>query len=163
RAVRNLAGEVAPGDIGRGGGQAVGQVTELGLAGRVAEQQAERIGVGGRAANKRRDGVLVEVVAAGAVLEPVTGTLENGPVEVGLGIEVPVQQHPGDAGLGGHVVEAGSGESGAGEGPGRGVQDLLRPLGPTQPADRHRSSSPTSWLAATAHVVLLVHTEVYNN
>ncbi len=66
----------------------------------------------GSHADQRGDGLLVEFVVADAFLEPVAGPLEDGLVHVGLGIEVPVQEHAGDASLSGDVVEADGGESG---------------------------------------------------
>jgi len=65
----------------------------------------------GSHADQRGDGLLVEFVVADAFLEPVAGPLEDGLVQVGLGIEVPVQEHAG-ASLSGDVVEADGGESG---------------------------------------------------
>ena len=60
-------------------------------------------------------------------------------VQVGLGVEVPVQDHPGDPGLGGDVVQARRGEPGAGERLRRRGQDLLAPLRARQPPYRRRA------------------------
>jgi hypothetical protein len=68
-AVGDLRGEVAPGDGDRGGGQDVHPASELRFAGGVAEQQPEPVRVRGGRAEQSRDGLLVEVVAADAVLE----------------------------------------------------------------------------------------------
>ena len=80
---------------------------------------------------------------------------------------MPVQQRAGDAGLGGDVVEAGGGEPGAGEGAGGGVEDLLAPLGPAQPAHRLARTPCTHWrpaplLFTEEYTYSLVYTEVYN-
>ena len=55
-------------------------------------------------------------------------------VRVGLGVEVPVEEHPGDAGLGGDVIQARRREAAAGECLGGGGEDLLPPLGAGQAA-----------------------------
>jgi hypothetical protein len=49
-------------------------------------------------------------------------------VQVGLGVEVPVEDRPGDAGLGGDVVQARRREATAGERLGGGGEDLLPAL-----------------------------------
>jgi hypothetical protein len=55
--------------------------------------------------------------------------VEDGPVEVGLGVEVAVEDHAADLRLGRHVVEAGGGEACVGEGGGGGGEDLFPPFG----------------------------------
>jgi hypothetical protein len=74
--------------------------------------------------------------AADALPEPPAGAVEDGPVHVGLGVEVSVEQDPGDAGFGRDVVQPGGGEPGARECAGGGVEDLSAPVGPAKPAYR---------------------------
>ena len=59
-------------------------------------------------------------------------------VQVGLGVEVPVEDHPGDAGLDGDVVQARRREPAARERLGRGGEDLLPALRAGQAAQRLR-------------------------
>src|SRR6266700_592538 len=90
-----------------------------------------------------------QAMTASVVRTGISGAVQDRPVQVSLGLEVPVEDHPGDPGFGRHVVQAGRGEPGAGEGAGGGGEDLLAPLGPAQPAGRlgctrctHRRPAP---------------------
>ena len=118
-------GQVAAGGIGRDGRPGVDDVTELRLSGSVAEQEPESVGVSAGGADEGRDRFFSEVIATDGVLQPGAGSVEHGSVQVGFGLEVPVQEHLAHARFGGEVVEAGRGEAGAGEGAGRGLEYLL--------------------------------------
>jgi len=133
----------------------------------VAEQQPEPAGVGGGRADQRRDGLVAVVAGADRLGQRGAGAVQDGPVQVGLGLEVPVEDYPGDPGLGRDVVQAGRGEPGAGEGAGGSGEDLLAPLGPAQPARRlgctrctHRRPAPL--LFTREYTYSLVYAEVYN-
>ena len=118
-------GQVAAGGIGRDGRVGVDDVTELRLSGSVAEQEPESVGVSAGGADESRDRAFSEIIATDCVSQPGAGGVEHGSVQVGLGIEVPVQEHLAHARFGGEVVEAGRGKAGAGEGAGRGFEDLI--------------------------------------
>jgi len=116
---------------------------ELRLAQRVLEQQPEP----GRGLDRR-----VEQAIDAGVGEPADRFLNVGlqagahpvqdcPVQVGLGVEMPVQQHPGDAGLRGDVIQARGRETAARERLGRRRQDLLPALRAAQAAHRLRLPS----------------------
>jgi hypothetical protein len=118
-------GQVAAGGIGRDGRVGVDDVTELRLSGGVAEQEPEPVGVSAGGADEGRDRSFSEVIATDGVSQPGAGSVEHGSVQVGFGLEVPVQEHLAHTRFGGDVVEAGRGETAAGEGAGRGVEHLL--------------------------------------
>jgi hypothetical protein len=118
-------GDVAAGGIGRDGRVGVDDVTELRLSGGVAEQQPESVRVSAGGAHEGRDRAFSEVIATDGVSQPGASGVEHGSVQVGFGLEVPVQEHLAHARFGGDVVEAGRGEAAAGEGAGGGLEDLL--------------------------------------
>ena len=118
-------GQVAAGGLGRDRRVGVDDVPELGLSGGVAKQEPEPVGVSAGRPDEGGDRAVPEVTAADGVSQPGARGVEHGSVQVGFGLEVPVQEHLAHACFGGQVVEAGRGEAGAGEGAGRGLEDLL--------------------------------------
>jgi hypothetical protein len=104
-------------DVGDLGAEPVGLPLELRLPGGMQKQQPEPGWFGRGGGEQPVDAGLGEFadllaeVGGQQGLHPVQDRL----VQVGLGLEVPVQDHPRDARLGGDVVQAGVGESGAGE------------------------------------------------
>jgi hypothetical protein len=64
--------------------------------------------------------------------------IQDGLIEVGLGVEVPVEEHPGDAGLPGDVIQARGRETAPRERFGRRRKDLLSALRAAQSPYRLR-------------------------
>jgi hypothetical protein len=129
--------ECGGGDVGA---ELLDALLELRLAQGVLEQQPEP----GRGFHRRFE----KAVDAG-VGEPAHGlrhvgieadahAVKDGLVQVGLRVEVPVEDHPGDAGLGGDVLQARRREAAAGKGFGGGAEDLFPSLSARQAADRLR-------------------------
>src|SRR5262249_890470 len=83
--------------------------------------------------------------------QPLAGSIERRAVQVGLRLEVPVEDDPADSGFGSNVVQAGSGEPVAGERLGGGSKNLLTALGPAQPSARCRGCLFAGGLAVGSH------------
>jgi hypothetical protein len=145
-----LRGPAGPGrvvdDLGdlqvRGGGdvgaELLGDGFELELPGGVHEQQPEPVRVGARCLDEPVDtGVGESAHRLGHMIaEDGAEPVEHCLVQVGLGVEVPVEDDAGDARLGGDVVEASRREAVAGERRGGRREDLLPALSARQAPDR---------------------------
>ena len=118
-------GQGAARGIGRDGRPGIDDITELGFSGGVAEQEPEPVGVSAGGADEGRDRSFSEVIATDGISQPGAGSVEHGSVQVGFGLEVPVQEHLAHTRFGGDVVEAGRGETVAGKRAGRGLEHLL--------------------------------------
>src|SRR4029453_14072546 len=111
--------------------------------------------------------------------QPPNRAVQHRPVQVGLGLEVPVQQDPADAGRRGDVIQAGGRDPGRGEGLGGGGQQLLAAPGPAKPPHRGGRHGlgrglvggwPGGWHASVPMLVLLtqeyttpkVNSKIYN-
>jgi hypothetical protein len=115
-------------DGGHVGAELVHGLAELGFAGGVVEQQPEPGRIGGGGLQQPGDAGLGELIAAGGGDQPAAGAVQDGLVQVGLGVEVPVEDGPADAGFGGDVIEVGRGEPGPGERAGGRGDDLFPAL-----------------------------------
>ena len=127
------APELGEGAVGHGGAELVHLVAELGFPGRVLEQESKAVGVLGSDVDQGGEGVVAEVAGAAGLREAGADAVEDLAVEVGFGVEVPVEDDPADPGFGGDIAEAGGVEPGAGEGGGGGVEDLAAPVVAPQP------------------------------
>lgn len=103
------------------------------LAGRVHEEEAEPVGELPRHDEQgleRRTAVEGDLAVGGPLLDEAFGHLvQDLSVQVALGVEVPVDDQLGDAGLLGHVVDGGRGEAAAAERRRCRTKDLRAPLG----------------------------------
>src|SRR5258708_19620277 len=87
---RDLFGESAISDLGRGRPDAVNHVAELRLSRSMTEQQSEPVRIGCGGADEQRNTVLVEVVGAHPLGESSAGTLHHSPVDASLATQMPV-------------------------------------------------------------------------
>ncbi len=92
--------ELTLGDCHHGRAEPVHVFPELGLPGGVMEQEPEPGWVGGGGAEEGVDARCGVPPCADGLFEPGPRTVEDGPVQVGLRVEVPVEDRPADARLG---------------------------------------------------------------
>jgi hypothetical protein len=102
----------------------------------VAEEQPEAGRVGGGGPDQRADAGVGVAAEADLLGQALADPVEDRPVQVGLGVEVAVEDGPADTGGGGDVIEAGGREACVSERLGGRGEDLVAPGSPGEPPRR---------------------------
>jgi hypothetical protein len=138
RRVRNELYELAVRDGDHTRLERVNLPPKLWLSGGVLEEEPKTSRIRDRRLNQRAHTVRRIVTRAYRGHQPRARMIQRRPVEVGLGLEMTVEDDTTDTGLGGDIVEAGGGESAMGKRACGGGQNLLPARGAAEALSRRR-------------------------
>ncbi len=156
--------KVPPGDVHHVGPELIHLVAELWLPGGMPEKEPKAGRVSGCSLHERLQAGRCVPSFAGGGHQPGTGSVEHSAIQVGLRLEVPVEDDPADSRFSGNIVQAGGGEPRSGESLGGGSENLLASLGTTQPSPGYPECLFAGRLAAglrRCHVRYIVHSSLF--